>query len=527
MKPTQERPPRKTRELLKKGKKGLLQFIFSRIGIVMLLLILQVGALLLLFFKFRHFFPHYYTFSAILAVGMAIYILNTDTDPDFKLTWLTVILLLPAAGTLLYLYIHSDIGHRALRARTNTITKESANELPQTSAFQKLKQQHPEDASLAQYLQNTSNMPVYDQCAASYLPVGEDFLAQLLEDLESAKSFIFLEYFIIEDGKMWDQVEGVLARKAAEGVDVRVLYDGTCEFSRLPHRFPSYLNSLGIQCRIFAPIHPFVSTHYNYRDHRKIAVIDGNISYTGGLNLADEYANFIQPFGHWKDTAVRLEGEASRSFTLLFLQMWQVEDRELTFAPYLSAPYTAHPEASGFVIPYGDCPLDDNYVGEMVYTHILNTAQSYVHIMTPYLILGHELESALEFAAQRGVEVSIIMPSVPDHTMAYALAKTHYKALIKCGVKLYEYTPGFVHAKSFVSDDVRASVGTINLDYRSLRHHFECATYLCGTDCIKDIEEDFQQTLAQCKPITMEEATHIGFKWRLMGTLLKLFAPLI
>ena len=523
----QERPPRKTRELLKKGKKGLLQFIFSRIGIVMLLLILQVGGLLLLFFKFSKYFPHYYAFFGVLSLGMVLYILNTDSDPNFKIAWIVLILLLPAAGTLLYLYIYSDIGHRALRARTNEITRVSRDLLPKTGTEQKLKEAHSEDASLANYLQTAAGCQVYEHCATKYLPLGEDFLASLLEDLEKAQSFIFLEYFIVEDGQMWDQIEGVLARKAAQGVDVRVLYDGTCEFSRLPHSFPSYLKSLGIQCRIFAPIRPFVSTHYNFRDHRKITVIDGCVSYTGGLNLADEYANYIHPFGHWKDTAVRIEGEASRSFTLMFLQMWQVEDRNLVFEPFLTAPFTPKEEAPGFVIPYGDCPLDEHFVGEMVYTHILNTAQSYVHIMTPYLILGHELESALKFAALRGVEVSIIMPSVPDHIAAYALAKTHYKSLVENGVKLYEYQPGFIHAKSFVSDDVRATVGTINLDYRSLRHHFECATYLCGTDSVRDVEEDFQQTLAQCKPISLYEATHIGFKWRLMGILMKVFAPLM
>lgn len=522
-----ERLTGKSRELLTKGKKGLLHMVFSRTGIIILLLALQVGGFLLLFFKFRQYFPYYYAASFVLFICMVLHILNTDSDPEMKITWLVFIMLLPAAGTLLYLYVGADVGHRALRARTDEITRVSRGVLAPSGAEKRMRDEWPEDALLANYLRQYSGSPVYDHCKTDFYPLGEDFLKALLEDLESANSFIFLEYFILEDGEMWKQVEDILARKAAEGVEVRVMYDGTCEFSRLPRAFPSYLRSLGIQCRVFAPIRPFVSTHYNFRDHRKIAVIDGHTAYTGGLNLADEYANYIHPYGHWKDTAVRVDGEAARAFTLMFLQMWQVEDRSLTFEPYLTVPFTSHEDASGFVVPYGDCPLDDQFVGEKVYTHILNTAKSYVHIMTPYLILSYELENALCFAAQRGVEVSIIMPAVSDHALAYALAKTHYKTLVKNGVKLYEYEPGFVHAKSFVSDDVRASVGTINLDYRSLRHHFECAAYLCDTDCVKAVEDDFQETLSKCRAISLEDATHIGFKWSLMGTFMKILAPLM
>lgn len=524
---TEKDQTKKSQKLLKQSKKGLMNVIFSRTSIVILLLALQIGALLLLFFKFRLYFPYYYAAIAVLSIGMVIRLLNTDSDPNIKITWLVTILLLPVAGTLLYLYIEHDIGHRALRDRTDEIAKASRNMLPLTGAEERLEAEHPDDASLARYLHGTSGFPVYDQCGADYYPLGEDFLAALVKDLESAEKFIFLEYFIVEGGEMWGQVEDVLARKAAAGVTVRLLYDGTCEFSRLPHSFPKRLHDMGIEARPFAPIRPFVSTHYNYRDHRKIAVIDGRVGYTGGLNLADEYANYIHPYGHWKDTAVRISGPAVKTFTLMFLQMWQVREHALTFEPYISAPAQSQEEAKGYVIPYGDCPLDNDRIGEMVYTQILNSARSYVHIMTPYLILGHELESALCFAAQRGVEVSILMPSVPDHVLAYALAKTHYKALVDRGVKLYEYEPGFVHAKSFVSDDIRAAVGTINLDYRSLRHHFECGTYLCGTDCIKAIEDDFQETLKHCHRITPQEAAHIGFKWRLLGSLMKLFAPLM
>ena len=360
-----------------------------------------------------------------------------------------------------------------------------------------------------------------------YFPLGEDFFPAFLADLESAERYVFLEYFIIENGKMWDAVEDILERKARQGVEVRVLYDGTCEFTKLPHSFPQYLKALGIQCRVFARVRPFVSTHYNYRDHRKIAVIDGRVAYTGGINLADEYVNRTHPFGHWKDTALRAEGPAARAFTRMFLEMWQVEDRKLTFEPWLSAPAPAHPEARGYVIPYGDCPLDDQPVGEWIYTHILNSAREYVHIMTPYLILGHELEDALRFAARRGVDVSIILPGIPDKKLPYALAKSHYRTLMEAGVHIYEYTPGFIHAKSFVSDGLRATVGTVNLDYRSLSHHFECGAYLLNTPAVAAVEEDFRQTLTRCHKVTWQEAAHPGAFWKLTGMLMKAFAPLL
>lgn len=516
-----------SKELLNKGKRSVLQIIFSRTSFAILALALQVGCILLLFMKFSHYFIHYYATVAVLDVIMGIYIANSDDDQENKIMWLAVILLLPVTGTLLYWFIRVEAGHKALKKRSDKVIKESEGLLSQKECAEKFEKEYPYDAPIGKYLFTTSGYPVYENTETEYLPLGEDFLKRLVGDLKKAQHFIFLEYFIVENGKMWSQVEEVLKEKAASGVQVRLLYDGTCEFARLPEDFPQYMAESGIQCRVFSPIRPIVSTHYNFRDHRKIAVIDGRISYTGGLNLADEYANYINPYGHWKDTAIRLEGEATRSFTLMFLQMWHLKDKAFSGEEYLNVKQDPGKKVPGYVIPYGDAPLDDHYVGEMVYTHILNTARSYVHIMTPYLILGNELMCALKFAALRGVEVSIIMPAVSDHMLAFALAKISYKTLLKSGVKLYEYTPGFVHAKSFVSDDIRGSVGTINLDYRSLRHHFECATYLCGTDSIRDLEDDFQKTLEKCHKVTMKEATHIGLKWRVVGYLMKIFAPLM
>ena len=525
--PNKEVHIEKSRDLLKRGKKGLLHLVFSRTGIMALLVLLQLGLMLLFTLRFSDYLAHYYGLFSLLSLGTVVYILNTDSDPNAKITWLLLIMVAPAAGIPLYIYVHTDLGHRALRDRMRYINKTSQRTLPTTQADLQLPREYPADAGLAHYLRSAGGFSAYDGTLADYYPLGEEFFPAFLADLKQARQFIFLEYFIVENGWMWDQVEDILAEKVRQGVEVRLLYDGTCEFTKLPHSFPAYLKTLGIQCRIFARVRPFVSTHYNYRDHRKIAVIDGRVAYTGGINLADEYVNKTHPFGHWKDTAVRVEGEAVRSFTLMFLQMWQVEERTLTFQPFLSAPVTRQGHAEGYVIPYGDCPLDDQPVGEWVYTHILNTAQKYVHIMTPYLILGHELEDALRFAARRGVDVSIILPGIPDKRLPFALAKSHYRTLIEAGVKIYEYTPGFIHAKSFVSDDIRGTVGTVNLDYRSLSHHFECGTYLLGVPAVADLEADFRDTLKRCHRITPQEAAHPGFWWKLAGMLAKAFSPLL
>lgn len=371
----------------------------------------------------------------------------------------------------------------------------------------------------------------------------------MLIQLKQAKHFIFMEYFIVKEGHMWGKVLEILAKKAAEGVDVRIMYDGSCEFALLPHYYPKRLGKLGIKCKIFAPVAPFVSTYYNYRDHRKILVIDGRVAFNGGVNLSDEYINKASRFGHWKDTAVMIKGDAVKSFTLMFLQMWNLDEKNAEYDKFLFCNETNEPASlsknnsenlknaaqsgnistscKGFVMPYGDCPLDEDNVGEWVYMDILNRAKSYVHIMTPYLILDGSMESTLKFAAKRGVDVTVIMPGIPDKIVAYSLAKSHYASLIEAGVKIYEYTPGFVHAKVFVSDDETAVVGTINLDYRSFYHHFECATYMYKSDCISDIEADFRQTLAKCSRVTPETIRKEKLSLKIMGFIFKGIAPLL
>jgi len=514
--------------LLKKGQKGIVHAIFSRFGLVLVLLLLQVGLLFSIFRWFGNLLPHYFGGSVVVTAAMVVYLLNSKMDNSAKITWMVVVAILPVVGVPLFFYVKSNAGHNLLRKRLMELEDTLRPQLPQNrEVVERLRRAEPGAASLAKYLHGPGGgFPVYENTAVTYFPSGEAKFAELLCQLEKAKQYIFLEYFIIDEGLMWGRVLEVLARKAAEGVHVRVMYDGTCEFTTLPRDYPKRLERLGIACKVFSPLMPFVSTHYNYRDHRKVLVIDGKVGFTGGVNLADEYINHVEKFGRWKDAAVMLEGEAVRSLTAIFLQMWDIA-REPEFEAYLKQPIPAPAGAKGFAAPYGDCPLDGERVGELVYIDLLN--REYIHIMTPYLILDGELETALKFAAERGVDVHLILPGKPDKRIPYALAKTHYAALIRSGVKISEWVPGFVHAKVFVVDDREAVVGTINLDYRSLYHHFEDAVWMVDAPCIPAIEDDFQRTLTQCR--TVEATTQSIWQGqtllRLTGRLVKAIAPLL
>lgn len=514
--------------LLKKGQKGIIHAIFSRFGLILLLLVVQVFILLSIFQWFEEFIPHIFGGTMVFTAIIVIFLLNSHINPTAKITWLIVIMLLPVFGVFLFLYTQSDIGHRVLKKRVNQIIINTKENIQQSDdVIQHLKKENLGVAALAHYMNKRGCHPVFENTEVTYFPLGENKFDEMLRQLEAAQHFIFMEYFIVSEGLMWGKVLELLAKKAAEGVDVRIMYDGTCEFALLPRDYPKRLKALGIQCKVFAPVSPFVSTYYNYRDHRKILVIDGHTAFNGGVNLADEYINEKVKFGHWKDTAVMLKGDAVKSFTLMFLQMWGIDERQEKYVHFLSYSSLLKKKVTGYVIPYGDCPLNNDKLGERVYMDILNRSVSYVHIMTPYLILDGEMETAIKFAAERGVEVVLLLPGIPDKPIPYALAKTHYTSLLQSGVKIYEYTPGFVHAKVFVSDSIEAVVGTINLDYRSLYHHFECATYLYHVDCIGEIEADFQDTLTKCRRITMETVQKEKWTVKLTGYLMKVIAPLL
>ena len=510
--------------LLKKGRKGLFWCVFGRMGLVLTLLVVQVLFMLGTFLWLEDYIPHVFSGHAIIAVVMVMYLLNSRLDPTAKITWLAVIIPLPIFGTLLFLFIQSELGQRTMKRRLRQLRKNTYRAIRQDrQVMDALERADPGAGALAKYVAKSGCYPVFSGCDVTYFPLGEDKFESLLRELEKAEKYIYLEYFIVDEGLMWGKILEILTRKAAQGVDVRLMYDGTCEFALLPRSYPRRLRALGIQCKVFSPVTPFVSSHYNYRDHRKILVIDGHTAYTGGVNLADEYINHVQRHGHWKDTAVMVKGEAARSFALMFLQLWNLTEWKPQPLPHTAASGTGE----GFVLPYADDPLDGEKVGRQVYIDILNRAKRYVHIMTPYLILDAEMENALTYAAKRGVQVRLLLPGIPDKKIPYAMAKSHYRRLLEAGVEIFEYTPGFVHAKSFVCDDKEAVVGTINLDYRSLYHHFECAVYLWGVGCIADMEADFAESIQKSRKVTFESIRKEKWHTKLTGYIMKLVAPLM
>ncbi|MBQ6088310.1 MAG: cardiolipin synthase [Firmicutes bacterium] len=511
--------------LLPKSRKNLLRIIFSRLGLVVITiiaeLVLLVGAYLWAFSYFKWLVLVQFVFTII----MILYLFNCSMDASAKLTWLFLIMLAPVPASIFLWFTQKNFGHRMVKERTAKLieaTKDMLQQDKDTLYAPELIESGTDD--LCRYVNRSGCFPIYKNTSTTFFPSGEAKFEAMLEELKKAEKFIFLEYFIITEGFMWGSILKILADKAAQGVDVRVMYDGMCEISTLTADYPKRLAKLGIKCKPFSAIHPFLSSHYNYRDHRKILVIDGKVAFNGGVNLADEYINKEERFGHWKDTAVMVKGQAVESFTLMFLQMWNLTEQDVKWD---ECKVEASAESDGYVMPYCDCPLDGERVGESVYMDILYRAKHYVHIMTPYLILDNELETALKYAAQRGVDVKIILPGIPDKKIAYSLAKSHYSQLVKYGVKIYEYDPGFVHAKIFVSDNEKAVVGTINLDYRSLYHHFECATYMYKTSCVSEIEADYQETLKKCSAVTNESIKNEKIFYKVFGAIVKILAPLM
>ena len=512
----------------KKAKGGILGVVFSRTALILLLILLQIGVLFYLATALQEHAFYVYGALTIVQAGVVIYIINEKGNPEFMCTWIILILILPVFGCLLYIYVKLEIGSRFIRERTGKIDLETKEYLKQKkSTTEDLRKSKPANANLSRYL-NQLHFPTYRNTKASYYGCGEDNFPVMLEELEKAEKYIFLEYFIIDEGFMWESILDILKEKAKNGVEVRLMYDGMNSISRLSHDYPKEMQKYNIQCKMFSPIVPVLSTTQNNRDHRKICVIDGKVAFTGGLNLADEYINKKERFGYWKDTAIMLEGDAVQSMTMLFLQMWNVtETRPEDYEKYLTVKSKELRRELGYVIPYGDSPFDREDVGKEVYFHILNHAKKYVHIMTPYLILDREMITALTRAAKSGIDVKIIMPFIPDKWYAFAVAKTYYRELISAGVKIYEYLPGFVHAKVFVSDDDTVTVGTINLDYRSLYLHFENGVFIYNNPVVRDVEMDYQNTLKKCMRISVADLNKINPFMLLAGKVLRLLAPLM
>ena len=511
------------------ARSKLFGVIYSRTAIILLLVLAQAAFMSIGLTYLENYGPFMYGLSTSASVIVIIYMMNDEGVVEFKLTWLLFILAVPVVGVGFYLLNKTEIGNRFNRNRLKQLWSETEEYMPQNEAIvDTMRSGRQAHSNLSKFLYNRVGFPTYGNTEAEYFPLGDYKIPTLIREINNAEKFIFLEYFIISEGLVWDTILRVLQKKVQQGVEVRVLYDGMNSVSNLPYDYPERLRELGIQCKQYAPIVPVLSTSQNNRDHRKICVVDGKVAFTGGVNLADEYINQKERFGHWKDTAIMLKGDAVQSFTIMFLQMWNVsEKRPENYKNYLIPKKEGFQRELGYMIPYGDSPYDREDVGREVYLHILNHAKKYVHIMTPYLILDSGTKTALCRAAKSGVEVQIIMPHIPDKKYAFYLAKTYYAELIKSGVQIFEYTPGFVHAKVFVSDDDTATVGTVNLDYRSLYLHFECGVFIYHNPVIYDIEKDFQQTLKKCQKVSLMEVEKRSFFIKLYGQVLRLIAPLM
>ena len=500
-----------------------------RIAFVGLAIIIQIAWLIVMAVKLN---AHSAWISAcvnLLSIVVVLRLYGRHTSTAMKMPWIMLILAAPVMGLSLFLLfdILGDPGRAGKRIRR--FREKIEGSLPQDEAvLARLESENRAAGNQFHYLSVHENWPVYENTSVRYLGDGAETLEAMKADLEKAEKFIFMEYFIVADNSAFQEIREILVRKARQGVEVRLMYDDIGSLGFVNLRFARGLSEDGIRCRVFNPAVPVVNLFLNHRDHRKTTVIDGKVGYIGGYNLSDEYFGRAQPYGVWKDTGVRLEGEAVRSLTAQFLQMWGIL-KEPEYEQFLTRPIPVPENAKGVAAPYGDCPLDGERVGEMVYIDLLNRARRYIHIMTPYLILDGELETALKFAAERGVDVHLILPGIADKKFANSLAKTHYSSLLDSGVKISEWTPGFVHAKVFVVDDREAVVGTINLDYRSLYHHFEDAVWLTDAPCIRDIEADFQATLKQCRTVENDPRSIWQGRWlfRALGMLLKVLAPLL
>lgn len=507
--------------------KGFLKRLLSRIGMVSLGILLQFFVLFGSLIWFRDYEPVINTVSMVLSWLLVLYVLSLPGNPAYKTAWIILILGFPVLGLSLYLLFGGSRLSKRLRRKMGAIDKTLEDTMTQNETVMgELRHDDPGAAVQARYLSNTVHCPVYQNTETDYYDSGESFFTQVFDSLERAEKTIYLEYFIVEEGEIWNRMLDILSQKAAQGVDVRLIYDDFGCIQRLPKDYEDRLREMGISARAFNRFVPILNSRLNNRDHRKLLLIDGVEGFTGGVNLADEYANLgLQRFGHWKDAGLRLRGDAVWSMTVMFLSMWNYVAKAQSIAQ--------RPEpcclsgADGYVQPYLDTPLDDEAVGKNVFSNVITGAKNYVWIMTPYLIIDEGMAETLTNAAKAGIDVRIITPGIPDKPYVYEMTRANYLALLEGGVRIFEYSPGFIHSKVFLSDDNTAAVGTVNLDFRSLYLHFENGVWLYRASCISAIRTDFDATFPQCREVKLEEAANVGVLRQLYRSVLRLLSPLM
>ncbi len=507
----------------------IIKFLTSRMVWVAAVIILQVAWIVAGVLLLGRYYWAITMFMSLVGLIFVIGIVGQWNNPAYKLAWSILILSVPVVGTILYLLFGRGNAIVAHRRRHEQIDDELSPFLHQKDGIsEELLAADDSVARQFRYLYQTAGFPAWHSASTRYFKSGEEYFEELCNALKEAERYIFLEYFIIERGYMWETILGILEEKVKEGVEVRLLYDDVGCIWLLPRSYPKTLSKKGIQCRRANPVRPVLSAIFNNRDHRKMAVIDGKASFCGGINLADEYINKRERFGHWKDGGVLVKGEAVWNDTAMFLEMWNaISHTDFDYEKYrLQEPMGEGPE-KGYVCPYGDTPLDHECTGENVYLNMIQGAKRYLYIYTPYLIIDHEMATALMLAAKSGVDVRIITPHIPDKKLIFMLTRSYYAQLIDAGVRIYEYRPGFLHTKAFVADDTLAAIGSINLDYRSLYLHFECGALLYRTEAVMELKQDFTETMEQkTEEITMEFCRRRPVYEKALVAVMRLFAPL-
>ena len=506
-------------------KNGALRLLFVAAAIIA-----EIAYMMYVMGEFSASHPWVSAGISILAFIVALIIYGRHENSAMKMVWMLLIIAAPPFGTFMYLFTGLTGTTHAMRRRFISVDNRLQPYLPDDApALQTLENMEQSPVGQFRYVRNISGFPVYNNSHIEFFPDTLDILKQMKSDLHAAKQFIFLEYYAIEDRTVFSEIHEILRERVQAGVDVRIFYDDIGSVFFIDKDFVRKMEQDGIKCRIFNPMLPLANVFMNNRDHRKIAVIDGVIAYTGGFNMADEYFNITSPYGHWKDTGVRLEGEAARSMTYMFLETWNAIRGKNLEDPDFAPLFPEHPPIfsdCGYIQPYGDSPLTFDHVAENVYMNLLNGAKKYCWFTTPYLIITDEMVRSFVLAAGRGVDIRIITPGIPDKRMVYQVTRSSYHTLVRHGIRIFEYTPGFCHAKQCVCDDELAVCGTINLDYRSLYHHFEDGVLMYGCQAVRDIKADFDNLLPQCKEVTDQYTRHVPLPARIWETILRILAPL-
>lgn len=506
----------------------LLKRVVQRVILLVSSFILQIGVISFFLLKYSESFFDFYLASLALSIIIVFIIINNKSNPSYKIAWIVPVMIFPIFGGLFYLLYGGNKLSTREKLKMVIQNIEMTNSLKQDDEIiKKIGDESIYAKNQSEYILNYAKCPVYDNTETTYFKIGEEKFEALLRELKKAEKFIFLEYFIIQEGKMFNAILEILEEKAKQGVDVRLIYDDVGCIVTLPHNYKNILEEKGIKCRVFNPIKPFFTRRLNNRDHRKIVVIDGDVGFTGGINLADEYINEYEKHGYWKDAGIMLKGDAVWNLTVMFLSMWDYIDNKeedyMKFKPSKNKYYNS----KGYVQPFDDSPLINEPIGETVYLNLINKAKDYIYINTPYLIIDNEMATALKIAAKSGVDIKIVTPYIPDKKFVHAVTKSYYESFIKDGIEIYEFTPGFMHAKTFVVDDEYGVVGSINLDFRSLYLHYECGVWLYKTDSIKSLKDDYLETLKKCHKVTMEECQNTSGIRKVLRLIIRMFAPLL